>query len=157
MVLTCGFAGGLDPGLSRGALVYDADLNFPLANRLLASGARPVSFLGSDRILTSASEKATAREQSNTDAVEMESFIIRQVCRECGIPSATFRVISDTAQEDLPVDFSRFVNLSGRFRYESLFIAVLLSPTLIPPLIRFQRHTRNAANTLAEALCGLFR
>jgi adenosylhomocysteine nucleosidase len=155
-VLTCGFAGGLNPTLPRGTLVYEADPDFPLANRLPASGARSVRFLGSDRILSTAWDKAAAREQSGADAVEMESFAIRELCREHNVSSATFRVISDTAQEDLPMDFSCFLSVSGRFRYEKLAVALLLSPTRIPPLIRFQRQTRHAANALAEGLLALF-
>jgi adenosylhomocysteine nucleosidase len=156
-VLTCGFAGGLDPALSRGSLVYEADPDFPLASRMPACDAVRAAFLASDRILTSASEKARAREQSHADAVEMESFAIRQLCRERGILSATFRVISDTAGEDLPLDFSRFLGGSGRFHYEKLALALLRSPARIPPLIRFQRQTRAAAVALASGLCGLFQ
>jgi adenosylhomocysteine nucleosidase len=156
-VLTCGFAGGLDPALPGGRLVYEADPDFPLSNRMSACDAARVAFLASDRILSSATEKAAARDQSHADAVEMESFAIRQLCRERGIPSATFRVISDSAREDLPLDFTRFLTSSGRFRYEQLAIALLRSPARIPPLIRFQRQTREAANILASGLCALFQ
>ena len=156
-VISCGFAGGLDPALPRGRLVYEADPAFPLVNRMPACDAARVAFLASDRILTSATEKTAARDQSHADAVEMESFAIRQLCRERGIPSATFRVISDTAGEDLPLDFTRFLTSSGRFRYEQLALAVLRSPARIPPLIRFQRQTREVANILASGLCTLFQ
>jgi adenosylhomocysteine nucleosidase len=157
MVITCGFAGGLDPALPLGQLVFDADPAFPLAQALMPIGARPASFLASDRILATAADKAAARELSGADVVEMESFVIRQLCRERNIPSATLRVISDTAREDLPLDFSRFLSDSGAFRYDQLLAALFRAPGRIPALIRFQRQTRQAALTLAAGLGALLR
>jgi len=157
MVITCGFAGGLDPALPLGQLVFDADPAFPLAQALMPIGARPASFLSSDRILATAADKAAARELSGADVVEMESFVIRQLCRERNIPSATLRVISDTAREDLPLDFSRFLSDSGAFRHDQLLAALFRAPGRIPALIRFQRQTRQAALTLAAGLGALLR
>ena len=156
-VLTCGFAGGLNPTLPLGQLVFDADPAFPLAQALMPIGARPASFLASDRILATAADKAAARQLSGADVVEMESFVIRQLCRERDIPSATLRVISDTAQEDLPLDFSRFLSDSGAFRYDQLLAALCRAPGRIPALIRFQRQTRQAARPLAAGLGTLLR
>jgi adenosylhomocysteine nucleosidase len=150
--LTCGFAGGLNSALPAGMLVADADPEFPLRNELAACGARFVTFLNSDSILTTAREKAAARVRSEADAVDMESAAIRRLCQEAGIPSATLRVISDAAGDDLPLDFNRFLDRSGHFRYDRLLLALLRSPGRVRALIHFQRQTRNAAEALALGL-----
>jgi adenosylhomocysteine nucleosidase len=150
--LSCGFAGGLDPSLSTGMLVADADPGFHIRNRLAACGAHFATFLNSDRILSTSREKAEARERSHADVVDMESAAIRRLCQEAGIPSATLRVISDTAGDDLPLDFNRFLSHSGQFRYDRLMLALLRSPGRVRALIHFQRQTRRAAEALALGL-----
>ncbi|NDA69060.1 MAG: hypothetical protein EBY09_20920, partial [Verrucomicrobia bacterium] len=101
MVLTCGFAGGLSAGLAAEQVIFDADERFPLREALIGAGAAPARFHCADRVAVTAREKATLREQTGAEAVEMESGVIRRLCEERGIPSATVRVISDAADESL--------------------------------------------------------
>ena len=104
-VFSCGFAGGLNPNLKVGDVVFEtADEN--LRAGLLRVGATPAIFFCTDRIATTVAEKQKLRAETGADAVEMESAVIHEICREHGIPCATVRVISDTAHEDLPLDFN---------------------------------------------------
>jgi nucleoside phosphorylase len=151
-VLSCGFAGGLNPALPAGSLVAAADAEFPFTDALVACGAHLVSFLDSNRILTTVREKAAARAHSQADAVDMESATVRQLCLEAGIPSATFRIISDAADFDLPLDFNPFLGSSGQFRYGRLMLTLIKSPLRVRGLIHFQRQTRYAARALAEGI-----
>ena len=82
----------------------------------------------------------------------MESNIIRQICRAAQIPSATVRVISDTAQEDLPLDFNRCLTADARLDYVRLAARVLASPHRLGGVLALWRHSRQAAHTLAEVL-----
>jgi adenosylhomocysteine nucleosidase len=156
LVLSCGFAGALRSNLPVGALVTHLDPFFPLARQIIATGAIPVIFLSTNRVLATGRDKAAARSQSGADAVEMESAVIRQLCHERGIPSATLRVISDTADENLPFDFNRFLGPSGQIRYQCLVIELLRAPAQVRSLIRFQRQIGMAAKALAAGLRAVF-
>ena len=157
MVLTCGFAGGLSPGLAAEQVIFDADERFPLRQALLGAGAAPARFHCADRVAVTAREKATLREQTGAEAVEMESGVIRRLCREQGIPSATVRVISDTAQEDLPLDFNALMQADGRLSLGRLVTAVLCRPQKIPALMALGRRSKSAANQLAAVLAAALR
>ncbi len=157
MVLTCGFAGGLDPALPVGTVVFDADPGFPLTDRLVAAGAVPVHFHCADRVAVTLAEKAALRRSTGADAVEMESSVIRAMCRELGIPSATVRVVSDAAGEDLPLDFNALMTAGMDIHFGKLAWGLVRSPGKIPELMRFQKRVARAADQLAETLSRMRR
>jgi hypothetical protein len=82
----------------------------------------------------------------------MESSVIRTICRELHIPSATVRVISDDAQQDLPLDFNALMTSDDRINYLKLMWAVISRPGRIPKLIQFQHQTLDAARKLGAVL-----
>src|SRR5581483_6390384 len=106
LVITCGFAGGLNPGLKIGDVLYETLNQKPEIQNLAAVAAKPAKFHCADRIATTVAEKKQLRERTGADVVEMESAAIHAVCEERNIPCITVRVISDTADEDLPLDFN---------------------------------------------------
>lgn len=152
-VFTCGFAGGLDPTLTSGQVIFDNGYASPtLTDRLVAAGARPVKFYCADRIAITAAEKKALREQTGCDAVEMESEEIQKICRAAQIPCATIRVISDAAHEDLPLDFNALAKPDKSLDYARLALAVMRSPGKVPALKELQRQTTRAAENLAAVL-----
>lgn len=151
LVLTCGFAGGLDPALATGTVVFDTRQP-DLRERLLGAGALPVKFHCASRIAITAKEKRALRNSTGADAVEMESESIQSLCRERGIPCATVRAISDTANEDLPLDFNQLARHDWTMDYRQLALAVAKAPGTIPALLRLRRNCRVAAGRLAEVL-----
>lgn len=155
LVLSCGFAGGLNPALARGDVVFAADPGFVWRDRLLAAGARPVKFHCAERIAATAAEKRRLRESTGADAVEMESAVIAAECRRRGVPCATVRVISDAAGEDLPVDFNRFLGPDHRLARSRLLGAVWRQPGLLRALLGLRRTTREAAQRLAAVLAAV--
>ena len=170
LVLTCGFAGGLNPDLKLGEIVFELtdrrgefqepqtekevgdSQSSPLRQKLLAAGAKPAKFYCADRIATTATEKKKLRAETGADAVEMESGAIHVVCRERRIPCATVRVISDTAGEDLPLDFNALAKSDMNLDYGKLAWAIARSPGKIGALLRLQKKTRFAAEQLAVIL-----
>ena len=127
------------------------------AQHLLALGAVRGEFHCAARVAITQSEKQALRETTKADAVEMESAVIRRICFEKQIPSATIRVISDPADEDLPLDFNALMTSDYRINYLRLIGTLLRSPSIIPALIKFQRQTISGARSLGRVLEELFR
>ena len=176
LVLTCGFAGGLNSDLKIGDVVFEIlsrgsrgesaqikteeklePTHVGCCERLLAAGAKPVTFLCADRIATTVAEKKKLRDETGADAVEMESAAIHAVCAERGIPCATVRVISDTATEDLPLDFNRLSKPDKGLDLWKLFLALAKSPGKIGALMELQKKTKYAAERLAKVLNEIIR
>ncbi len=109
-------------------------------------------FMFSTRVATTAEEKRALWEESKADAVEMESQTICVICREQGIPSATVRVVLDTAARDLPLDFNQLMTADQRMSYGKLALALVRSPGKIEALLQLQKQSRSAAEKLADVL-----
>jgi adenosylhomocysteine nucleosidase len=153
LVLTCGFAGGLNPDLKPGDVVFEVQSpESKVQSQLIAAGAKPARFFCADRIATTVAEKKKLRAETGADAVEMESAAIHAICRERGIPCATVRVISDTANEDFPLDFNQLSKPDKSLDYGKLAWAIARSPGTIGALLKLQKQTRFAAEQLASVL-----
>ena len=150
-VFTCGFAGGLDSQLQIGEVIFSTQ-DATLGEALTKSGAHAAKFVCVPQIATTAAEKQNLRATTRADAVEMESETIHAICQERSIPCATVRVISDTAHEDLPLNFNQLANPDQSLNFGKLALAVAKSPGKIPALLRLQRNTSFAAKRLAEVL-----
>ena len=170
LVLTCGFAGGLNPQLVTGDVVVEIsrsrgdeaqtekELETPHVvsyEKLISAGAREGKFHCADKVAVTAEEKWALWQTTGADAVEMESEIIREICREQKIPSATVRVILDTAGEDLPLDFNALMTPDLQMDFGKLALSILKSPGKIGALMRLQKQSRAAARKLAEVLEAL--
>jgi adenosylhomocysteine nucleosidase len=150
-VLTCGFAGALVAGLAIGDVVFETD-DARLGEELAAAGAGRAKFHCADRIATTAREKQELHRSTGAEVVEMESAAINAVCRERGLPCATVRVISDLADEDLPLDFNQLSKPDRSLDYGRLALALAKSPGKIRALRRLQKNSQLAAERLAATL-----
>lgn len=156
-VITAGFAGGLNPELKCGTVIYDQDFDAGFSVSLEELGAVPAKFYCHRRVAITTQEKAALWRETGADAVEMESSVIRTICKEFKIPSATIRVISDDANQDLPLDFNALMTSEDRINYLKLLGAVVSRPGRISKLIAFQQQTIAAARKLGAVLEELLR
>jgi adenosylhomocysteine nucleosidase len=155
LVLTCGFAGGLNPDLDAGTVMFSEVEETGLAERLLQWGAVRGRFHCAERVAITSADKRALWNATGADAVEMESAFIHAICGERNIPCATVRVILDPAGEDLPLDFNALMTPRQRIHYPKLIGTILARPGRILPLLRFQREARLAAERLGAVLNGL--
>ena len=152
LVLTGGFAGGLNPHLDSGAVLFAGEATPAQEAALAAARAQRGTFYCAERVATTAREKAELRLRTGADAVEMESAIICQKCQELGIPSLTVRVILDAANEDLPLDFNRVLNSRDELEVGKVVRELVRAPGRLPALLRLQRQSARAARRLAQVL-----
>jgi nucleoside phosphorylase len=153
-VFSCGFAGGLNPDLRSGEVVFATEAT-QLKPALLEAGTREVQFYCAERVVVTTTEKQRVRETTKADAVEMESQVIADLCREQGIPAATVRVILDVAGEDLALDFNALMTPDQRMDYIKLALMLIRRPGKLRSLIRMQKQCRVAAQRLAQVLMRL--
>lgn len=153
-VFTCGFAGGLNPDLTIGDLVFQTTVE-NLRSALVAAGAKPVKFFCSGRVAITVAEKKQCREKTGCDVVEMESEAIAKLCADRQIACATVRVISDTAGQDLPLDFNALMTPDYKLSSSKLAFAVMKSPGAVPRLLELQRNTQLGAQKLADVLSAV--
>lgn len=153
-ILSAGFAGGLDPHLAVGTTVFSrcGTLDHPLLKPLQSLSVNEATFLSHDQVLATAKEKHCFRQETQRDAVEMESQALASVAHNFQIPCLTLRVISDAADEDLPLDFNRLMTPDKRIHFPKLFLALARNPTKVPALINFNREIARCATALADVI-----
>jgi len=83
--------------------------------------------------------------------VEMESAAVAQKAGEWGVPFYSVRAVSDTAFDDLPLDFNQYRDREGRFSRGRIALAAMAHPfTRVPALLRLDNNCRIAAEALGE-------
>lgn len=130
-IISAGFCGALDPSLRVGDIV------------------REVHSLA--RVAVTAAEKRELRASTGARAVDMESAALARVARSWNVPFHVIRAVSDTAQEDMPLDFNLYRDSAGRFSRSRIALAALAHPfRRVPALLRLDRNCRQAAESLGE-------
>jgi adenosylhomocysteine nucleosidase len=161
LVISSGLAGALKEDFKPGDLVVarkvrtlrndaNADSDHTLLERAVQSGARVIeTLITAERLVPTAIEKE--RLSFFGEAVDMESaFVMTEFVRSAAC--VTIRAISDTANEDLPLDFDRCLTPQGEIKTMKLVNEIVRRPGNLPNLVRFGRQSNAAANSLAGFL-----
>jgi adenosylhomocysteine nucleosidase len=149
-VVSSGFAGGLDPGLRVGDVIADSEKSSPELLQILPAEVRRGRIQTASKPVDSAEAKAELFKVSGAQAVDMESAAIVAVCVDAGIPLLVLRVISDAAEDEIPVPLHVAWDLNAqRPRPMRLCLYLARHPTRVGEFLRFLRQTNVAAKNLA--------
>jgi adenosylhomocysteine nucleosidase len=114
-------------------------------------GAKVVDrFYSSPSTIQTVQEKAALKDIA--DAVEMESFEVLSEALAWMTEGIAVRAVSDTADEDLPLDFDQVVTEQGELSMARLAGQIVRKPSAIPGLIRLGKRSGEAAKRLADFL-----
>jgi adenosylhomocysteine nucleosidase len=160
--MVSGFAGALKPSVKLGDVFAakkvmnggaggTALCAKNLWTRAFSDGAKPVeTLLTADHVVSTAEEKA--RLAPFGEAVDMESFAILTAARSKNVSAVVVRVISDSFDQDMPVDIDTMIDDEGNVRIGGVVRYVARHPLVIPALVRLGRDSKTAAEALAHFL-----
>jgi adenosylhomocysteine nucleosidase len=160
--ISTGLAGALQAGLKPGDIVVArtsqtldrklrAEGDAVLVDFAVQCGARLVnSSLTSEKIVAAADEKQELG--ASGSIIEMETSHVLNAAEKHHVSAVSVRAISDSADEDLPVDFGRIMDSHGHLKYGGMLKEVGLHPYRLAPLIKFAGQSRAATKSLADFL-----
>lgn len=154
-LVSTGFCGALDPALKvcdifiatsvRGLDREQAVLQpVAYARRSVTSG----QLWSQDRVASTAAEKSELR-KTGAAAVDMEAAAVAQKADEYNLPFYCIRVVSDTAGENMPLDFNRMRDASGRFSRTRILLAGF---RVLPGLLKLNKQSKAATQALGDFL-----
>lgn len=169
-LVSWGYAGGLAPDLTSGALVvpdrilctdgsvFDTDerwravLSARIAGQLTV---RCATLLSSPLILADEECKSRHFRGSGAIAVDMESAAIARVARAWNVPFLAVRAVLDTSGEQLPRVIADVIGPDGKLRWVQLWRDVARSPRTFQQLLALRSNYREARRALtAMAVLG---
>ena len=156
-VVSTGFAGALDPELGIGEVVVaektlDGSRVYPACRPLRCPADVHRGSIVTVNEVVQFAESKLALGQDGARAVDMESAAIAEIAKEHRLPFYCVRAISDTAEQDLPVDLNRALRADGTVSPWSVLGQAGLSPVSWIGLARLRRNARIAADSLARCL-----
>ncbi len=155
VIVSSGFAGGLNPSLTKGTVLFESETSFFPPQSLGPLSLTKGTFHSAEKVATTIEEKSALWQSTQCDAIEMESFAIKAIADSEGIPFLSLRVISDSAEEPLPLDFNQIMTPRMRISFPKLAWHLMKRPQLIPRLLRFNQSVKYAAYQLATAVSAL--
>jgi nucleoside phosphorylase len=148
VVLACGLAGALRAGCARGAAIAPAEARSTVARQAIPSDRRLMSIA----VNAGAVGVGALLEVGHVIRTDMESFAVMREAARRGIPAVPIRVVGDAVEDDLPIDFGRFVCSDGTLDAVTLLRHVAVRPLSWPGLASFAWQQRRALQHLAGFL-----
>lgn len=161
VIISAGFAGGLDPGLPRGSVVRPtAVVTADPGSRLTLAGGDAAGLVlasVSDPVVTPDDKRRLAAATAAA-VVDMETHAIATVAAAAGLPCRCVRVVSDDASQALPQEVAALARpQSAARRIGAVLGAFGRRPAVAADLWRLYEHAVVDGRTLAAALEGVVR
>lgn len=169
MLLSFGFAGGLDPSLGPGDIIVGAGVVKPdgqvratddaLAQQICAAlddaACKWTAGLvaGADQALATPAAKQALAARTGALIVDMESHAVAAA----GLPFAILRVVVDPAERALPASVLAAIDSHGRVNMVPLLAGLLRRPREIGPLLALARDNGPARASLRRAAAAAGR
>ncbi len=169
-LLSTGLAGALQPDLRPGEIILGEQIldqtssdpcplpSSPLLLRLARETAealeipyRQGTLLTSARILIEPEEKRGAG-RSGALAADLESAAVAQIAFQARLPFLAIRVVSDTSDQRLGMDFNRLTGRKGEVSPLKVLLTLLACPKVGPSLWRLKETSGAALRALAPFL-----
>jgi len=121
-VISAGFAGGLTPGIARGAVVTPRRAvrtgaeALELAACVAAAEGEGTTIVTVDGVVRSADEKRRLADASGADVVDLETWGIAREAAAAGLACGCVKVVSDAALDELPAEVVRLAEATSRWR-----------------------------------------
>ena len=165
--VSSGLAGALDEALMPGDIIAPQSLiaenkhseapseqlkvHPELRKQAVAMGAIAADcLLTSHQVMAKASAKRAC--SSKAQSVDMESFEIVKEAQAWGAQSVVVRAISDSAKEDLPINFNLTLSKKQQVSVSKIVWQLAKNPVALPAVLRFAAQSRKAAEKLARFL-----
>jgi nucleoside phosphorylase len=134
-----------------GQVAERLEVDGELRQMALGRGAKNANCLfTTDEILVKASQKKSC--SSRAQSVDMESFEIVKAASAWGARSVVIRAISDSATEDLPINFNLTLSEHKEVSLLKVLGQLAKNPMALPALIRFGGQSKRAGALLAAFL-----
>jgi adenosylhomocysteine nucleosidase len=167
LLITAGFAGGLDAALRRGAVVRpvvaaadNSTERIPLTLEPPPASPPPstLTIVSVEDIAGTVAAKRALAERTGAQLVDMETHAVAAVARAAGLPCAGIRVISDDASQELPREVATLARPQSAMRRIGAVIGVFgRRPGVAIDLWRLYEHAVVDGKTLAAAIEDLCR
>jgi adenosylhomocysteine nucleosidase len=151
VVISAGFAGGLDPNLKAGQMLTPRHVIDAGDGSRTDSGAGEGVLISFESVADVA-QKAKLANAYGAHAVDMEAAAVARSVEAHGIKFLACKVISDTHDSHLP-PIMHFVN-NGQFNTGGFIAHVAIRPWLWPAVIKLAQNSAVASKVLSEALAS---
>ena len=159
-VVSTGLCGGLESALherdilvASKILAADDGTEFECRAVDCSASYTPGPIVSTNRVASNSIEKKQLAE-TGAAGVEMEAAGVAKRTAMAGLPFCCIKVVTDTLDEELVMDFNTMRTTDGRFSRGKIVSYALTHPGVLPRLFQLKRRSEDAADALGAFLAS---